>query len=235
MPSAAPVAAAASSSSEDEAWLSPPPSPPEDNLAWFGVFRPYELPLPNQVLPYLLLNPVRHLRRGLDPIAIASTATVQRRRSIAAAACSTAAAACSTAASPAAPRRHAAAACRGSARLLCATTLHWRPLQRGLVLGSNSLSPQPLATALGLPPAARPQEAQKMADELKRDQVLGTSNSLLMKEGYVLREGFKNIFTWAMWNSISAYLKDFGYQQSLLVQYQAASQKNMVTGEDTVR
>ena len=74
-----------------------------------------------------------------------------------------------------------------------------------------------------------------MADELKRDQVLGTSNSLLMKEGYVLREGFKNIFTWAMWNSISAYLKDFGYQQSLLVQYQAASQKNMVTGEDTVR
>ena len=38
-----------------------------------------------------------------------------------------------------------------------------------------------------------------------------------------------------MWNSISAYLKDFGYQQSLLVQYQAASQKNMVTGEDTVR
>ncbi len=79
MPSAAPVAAAASSS-EDEAGLSPPPSPPEDNLAWFGVFRPYELPLPNQVLPYLLLNPVRHLRRGLDPIAIASTATVQRRR-----------------------------------------------------------------------------------------------------------------------------------------------------------
>ena len=74
-----------------------------------------------------------------------------------------------------------------------------------------------------------------MADELKRDQALGTSNSLLMKEGYVLREGFKNIFTWAMWNSISAYLKDFGYQQSLLVQYQAASQKNMVTGEDTVR
>jgi len=129
MPSAAPVAAAASSS-EDEAGLSPPPSPPEDNLAWFGVFRPYELPLPNQVLPYLLLNP----------------------------------------------------------------------------------------------------EAQKMADELKRDQVLGTSNSLLVKEGYVLREGFKNIFTWAMWNSISAYLKDFGYQQSLLVQYQAVSQDDGTPG-----
>jgi len=70
-----------------------------------------------------------------------------------------------------------------------------------------------------LPCAILNEEATGLVAELEakgKDSALG-------KLGYEIKEQ-KNVFMWAMWVSISAYLKDFGYRQTVQVQYQAVPQ-----------
>jgi len=70
-----------------------------------------------------------------------------------------------------------------------------------------------------LPCAILNEEAKGLVAELEakgKDSALG-------KLGYEIKEQ-KNVFMWAMWVSISAFLKDLGYRQSVQVQYQAVPQ-----------
>ncbi|EOD05097.1 hypothetical protein EMIHUDRAFT_220171 [Emiliania huxleyi CCMP1516] len=78
-----------------------------------------------------------------------------------------------------------------------------------------------------LPCAILNEEATGLVAELEakgKDSALG-------KLGYEIKEQ-KNVFMWAMWVSISAYLKDFGYRQSVQVQYQAVPQDDGSLGDN---